>query len=175
MKRHVSNDPILTHWRESVPNDRLAHLVKDVTRAFVRSLQVRLAQNDIAFGHWMYLRILWERDGLTQRQLSDEAGVMEPTTHSALNAMEARGYIERRRLPGNAKNLHVFLTRAGWQLRDSLVPLAQEVNALAVDEIAASEVGALRDTLLQLLENLSADPLLQPENKTNVVQRRSSP
>jgi MarR family transcriptional regulator, organic hydroperoxide resistance regulator len=176
MKRDATkSDLILTHWRESVPNDRLAHLVKDVTRAFVRSLQVRLAQNDIAFGHWTYLRILWEHDGLTQRQLSDEAGVMEPTTHSALNAMEKRGFIARRRLPGNAKNLHIFLTDAGWGLRDALVPFAQEVNALAVNALDASEVKALRDTLLKMLENLSTDPLLQSENKTEVTERKSSP
>ena len=162
MKR-AAQDPILTHWRESVPNDRLAHLVKDTTRAFVRSLQARLAQHDIAFGHWTYLRILWEHDGLTQRQLSGEAGVMEPTTHAALRAMEARGFIERRRLPGNAKNNHIYLTRTGWALRDALVPLAQEVNALAIDALPASEVAQLRDTLLRMLENLARDPLLQTE------------
>ena len=35
---------ILRHWREAVPHDRLAHLVKDATRAFVRALQARLAR-----------------------------------------------------------------------------------------------------------------------------------
>ena len=38
----------------------------------------------VAFGHWAFLRILWETDGLTQRALSEEAGLMEPTTSSAL-------------------------------------------------------------------------------------------
>src|SRR5258708_40124580 len=84
---------MLTHWQEAVPNDRLAHLVKDVTRAFVRALQARLAQHGVTFGHWTFLRVLWETDGLTQRELSDQAGVMEPTTFAAIKAMEKLGYV----------------------------------------------------------------------------------
>ena len=45
----------------------MAHLVKDATRALVRSLQTRLAEHGVPFGHWAFLRILWERYGLTQR------------------------------------------------------------------------------------------------------------
>ena len=36
---------ILRHWREAVPDDRLAHLVKDATRALVR----RDARGDSVF------------------------------------------------------------------------------------------------------------------------------
>jgi hypothetical protein len=75
---------LLKHWRDAVPDDRFAHLVKDATRALVRALQRRLAAFDVPFGHWAFLRILWESDGLTQRELSREAGVMEPTTFGAL-------------------------------------------------------------------------------------------
>ena len=71
---------LLKHWREAVPNDRLAHLVRDAGRALVRSLSVRLAEHQVSFGHWSFLRVLWAGDGLTQRELSERAGVMEPTT-----------------------------------------------------------------------------------------------
>lgn len=79
---------ILRHWHESVPDDRLAHLVRDAGRAFNKRLQVRLQQHQVSFGHWTFLRILWTADGLTQKELSDLAGVMEPTTFSAIKAME---------------------------------------------------------------------------------------
>src|SRR5881392_3167173 len=101
-------DAVLRHWRDAVPNDRMAHLVKDATRALVRALQMRLAEHDVSFGHWTFLRILWESDGLTQRELSREAGVMEPTTFAALKAMATRGYVVRRQLAGNRRKVHVF-------------------------------------------------------------------
>lgn len=148
---------ILRHWREAVPNDRLAHLVKDVARALVRALQVRLAQHSVSFGHWAFLRILWEHDGLTQRQLSTEAGVMEPTTFAALGAMEKLGYVTRRQMPDNRKNVYIFLTPKGRLLKRKLVPLAEEVNEVAVRGLPAREVAAMRRTLLAMIENLAQD------------------
>ena len=108
-----STQSILRHWQEAVPDDRLAHLVKDATRALVRALQMRLAAHAVSFGHWTFLRILWESDGLTQRELSEQAGVMEPTTFSALKAMERLGYVVRRRRDGDRKKVYVFLTPIG--------------------------------------------------------------
>jgi DNA-binding MarR family transcriptional regulator len=148
---------ILHHWREAVPNDRLAHLVKDATRALVRALQMRLAEHDVSFGHWTFLRILWEHDGLTQRALSEQAGVMEPTTFSALKAMERLGYVERRQLPDNRKNIYVFLTRKGRALKEKLVPLAEDVNRVAVAGLDPADVSRTRQLLLAVIENLARD------------------
>jgi DNA-binding MarR family transcriptional regulator len=150
---------ILRHWREAVPNDRLAHLVKDATRGLLRALQMRLARHGVAFGHWTFLRILWEADGLTQRELSIEAGLMEPTTSAALATMGKLGYVRRGRMPGNRKNVHVYLTPAGRALRRKLVPLAVEVNAAAVRGVGAADVAATRRTLLKMIENLARDEM----------------
>ena len=159
--RHAASDSsaevILRHWREAVPNDRFAHLVKDATRSFQRSLQMRLARHDVPFGHWTFLRALWERDGLTQKQLSDEVGVMEPTTLMAVRAMEARGWVERRQRAENRKNVHVYLTDAGRALKDVLVPLAEEVNASGAKGLTADEIAVARRVLLTMITNLAED------------------
>jgi len=121
----------------------------------MRALQGRLAGHGVPFGHWTFLRILWERDGLTQRELSDEAGVMEPTTFAALRAMEELGYIVRKRTAANRKNVYVYLTRKGRALEAKLVPLAEEVNRVAVRGASAADVAATRRTLLAVIDNLS--------------------
>ena len=159
-KRRPDNDSpqaILRHWREAVPDDRLAHLVKDATRSLVRGLQMRLAAHGVPFGHWAFLRILWETEGLTQRELSVQAGVMEPTTHAALKAMEELGYILRRQLPGNRKNVHIHLTPKGRALKAKLVPLAVAVNNIGVRGVKREDVAATRRVLLAIIENLARD------------------
>ena len=163
---------ILRHWREAVPNDRLAHLVKDATRGLLRALQMRLARHGVAFGHWAFLRILWERDGLTQRELSIEAGLMEPTTSAALATMEKLGYVRRERMPGNRKNMHVYLTSAGKALRRKLVPLAVEVNAVAVRGASPGDVAATRRTLLVMIENLARDELQADKRRHRMPSTR---
>lgn len=146
---------LLRHWREAVPQDRLAHLVRDVARAQMRALQVRLSAHGVSFGHWTFLRILWIQDGITQRELSDLAGVMEPTTFTAVKAMESMGLIERRQLAGNRKNVHVFLSKEGRALEKVLVPLAEDVNRASVRGIPDRSVAIVRKSLLQMIQNLA--------------------
>ncbi len=152
-----STREILRHWQEAVPDDRLAHLVKHAARSLARALQMRLADHAVAYGHWTFLRILWETEGLTQRQLSSQAGVMEPTTFSALNAMERLGYVTRRYGPRGRKEVRIFLTRKGRALKGKLVPLAEEVNEVALREVVTADVAATRRTLLALITNLATD------------------
>ena len=150
---------MLKHWQEAVPNDRLAHLVKDVARAYVRALQTLLNEHAVSFGHWAFLRILWDRDGLNQRELSDRAGVMEPTTFSAIQAMEKLGYVTRLQRPGNKRMVFIHLTPKGRLLKSKLVPLAEAVNGIGIRSIKAADVTLTRRTLLAILDNLAIDEL----------------
>jgi DNA-binding MarR family transcriptional regulator len=157
VSRPPSTQTILHHWRDAVPEDRLAHLVKDAWRALVRALQMRLAEHAVSFGHWTFLRILWEGDGLTQRELSEGAGVMEPTTFTALKAMQRLGYVTRRRHGNDRKKIYIYLTPKGRALRSKLVPLAEDVNRIAVKGAAPADIAATRRTLLAIIENMAAD------------------
>ena len=167
MKKVVNNQEVIStprqdarhHWHDAVPDDRLAHLIREATRLLVRSLQARLQAHNVSFGHWAFLRILWEQDGLSQRQLSEAAGVMEPTTNAALHAMEQRGYVERRRQAGDLRNQHVFLTASGRRLKRLLVPLAIEVNEVAVQALPREDLATTRRVLRAIIGNLAAETL----------------
>jgi DNA-binding MarR family transcriptional regulator len=164
-----SAQSILQHWRDSVPNDRLAHLVRDAARGLARALQMRLVKHHVTFGHWAFLRILWDQDGLTQRELSDRAGVMEPTTYAAVTAMEKLGYVTRENMPGNKKNNYVRLTAKGRALQAKLVPEAEEVNRISIRGVSAKDVAITRQTLLAMIQNLAADEAaaMQSEERRN--------
>ena len=124
----------------------------------MRALQARLAGHGVSFGHWTFLRILWERDGLTQRELSEEAGVMEPSTFAAIKAMEELGYVSRSQMPGNRKNVYVRLTPKGRALEKKLVPLARKVNSLAALGLNKNEIETTRRTLRAVIDNLAERP-----------------
>ena len=145
----------ILEWHAAVPDDRLAHLVRDARRGLGRCLQMRLAEHGVASGHWTFLRILWVREGLTQRELSDLAGVMEPTAFAALHAMEKLGYVTRQRKPDNRKNIYVFLTDEGRAMRDKLVPLAEEINGMAVAGLSPDEISIMRRGLHLMIQNLA--------------------
>lgn len=164
---------ILRHWLEAVPNDRLAHLIRDAARGLARGLQLRLTEHAVSFGHWAFLRALWEADGLTQRALSERVGVMESTTAVALRALEGLGYVTRKKRAGNRRNLYVFLTPAGSALKAKLVPLAEDVNAVAFRGIAPAQVAVVRNTLLQAILNLAEDEAAHATSLRRVPSTRA--
>ena len=151
--------------REAGPNERMAHLIKLAFRGLSRALQMRLRKHSILYGHWTLLRILWRVDGMTQRQLSEQAGVMEPTAFAALQAMEKLGYITRQKMPDNGKQVRIFLTAKGAALRALIVPAAEEVNRIALSGISPDDLAVTRRTLLTAIENLCADELVWPDGK----------
>jgi DNA-binding MarR family transcriptional regulator len=160
--RRVGNNASRNADRNATHEERFAHLVKLAGRGLARALQMRLTEHSVSYGHWTFLRILWDEEGLTQRELSARAGVMEPTTFAALKAMAQRGYVTRRRNPQSRKEMQVLLTPQGRALQAKLVPLAEEINDVALRGVGAADIAATRRTLLALINNLAADEKAAP-------------
>jgi DNA-binding MarR family transcriptional regulator len=77
--------------------------------------------------------------------------------------MEELGYVTRERLPENRKNIYVYLTAKGKALKRKLVPMAEEVNAVAIRGLKESEIETTRRCLLVMLDNLARDEALGAE------------
>lgn len=142
---------------EALKDERVAHLVRLCARGFNRSLTRRLADHGVSFGHWVFLRILWKTEGLTQRQLSEQANLTEPTVHTAMAKLQEAGIVTRRTESGNRRKQHVYLTKKGRDLQIVLEPLAVEANSIALKGLDKAEQNALRQMLLHILENLAED------------------
>jgi DNA-binding MarR family transcriptional regulator len=153
--------------------ERIARLVRLAARAFNRSLQMRLNTEGVTFGQWIFLRILWTHDGLSQRQLSEKAHLTEPTAHTALLRMEELGFIARRNVGGNRRRQHAFLTEKGWALRDRLEPMAVETNELAIAGLADDEVTILRRALSRMISNLERDEKIGGSRGLKIPSTRS--
>ncbi|WP_017524408.1 MarR family winged helix-turn-helix transcriptional regulator [Pusillimonas noertemannii] len=151
--------------RETGPHERILHLIKVAFRGSSRALQSRLRHHGVLYGHWTLLRILWQLDGMTQRQLSEQAGIMESTAFGALQAMEKLGYITRQKLPGNNKQIRIFLTPQGAALRNLIVPLAEETNRIAITGVPDEDLAVTRRSLVAIIENLNVDEMAQAASK----------
>ena len=131
-------------------------LVRAANRAFQRALEQRITQHGVTPGQWYFLRVLWEQDGLNQRELSGLVGMTEPTTVVALNSMEKAKLIRRQRSTSDKRKVHIYLTPKGRRMRGVLLPLAREVNAIAGEGVSATDNTALRRALTRMIDNLAA-------------------
>jgi MarR family transcriptional regulator, organic hydroperoxide resistance regulator len=170
--RRVGNNAASNADKNATHKERFAHLVKLAARGLARALQMRLTEHSVSYGHWTFLRILWDEEGLTQRELSARAGVMEPTTFAALKAMAQRGYVTRRRNPQSRKEMQVLLTPQGRALQAKLVPLAEEINDVALRSVGTADIAATRRTLLALINNLTADEKAAPTSLRRIPSTR---
>jgi DNA-binding MarR family transcriptional regulator len=157
-RKPVPREPAVTRWRDALSDERIAHLVKLAFRETSRALQERLARHGVQYGHWTLLRVLWQTDGITQRQLAEQARVAEPSAFAALRQMEEAGYVKRHRVPGNQRQVRVFLTAKGAALRGAIVGAAEEVNRIALSGIAPEDAAAARRVLVRIVENLGREP-----------------
>lgn len=132
----------------------LGYLLRDTYRAFTKILQARISAHGVTIGQWYFLRALWDEDGLTQRELSQRVGMMEPTTVTALNGMERKGYVKRVRNTEDKRKVNIYLTDRGRALRNVLLPHAIDVNVRAIAGVPADDVEAVRRTLNAMKHNL---------------------
>jgi DNA-binding MarR family transcriptional regulator len=149
---------------EVLSDTAIGYLVRDVHRSLARALQSRIASHGVSMGQWFFLRALWDEDGLTQRELSQRVGMMEPTTVTALNGMERRGLVERVRNVHDRRKVNIFLTPKGRALQDVLMPCSIEVSKEATLGVSKTELSTTMDVLRRMVGNLTGTTLLDEQS-----------
>ncbi len=139
---------------EFAPQDSAGYLVRDAHRAFQHMLEKRIAPYGVTRGQWYFLRVLWTRDGVSQRELSDSVGMMEPTTVIALRSMEKAGLVRRVRSAEDKRRAQVWLTPKARRLKARLLPVARRITMQARDGLTRTEFESFRSVIQRMTSNL---------------------
>jgi MarR family transcriptional regulator, organic hydroperoxide resistance regulator len=140
---------------DGLPLERsVGYQIRMTHRALQRYLHVKIKPHGVTLGTWYFLRALWHEDGLTQRDLSRRIGTREPTTMTAILAMEATGLVRRVRNDADRRKQNVFLTAKGRRLKSKLIPLAKEVVNTATTGLSEREVALFLGFLSAVQRNL---------------------
>jgi MarR family transcriptional regulator, organic hydroperoxide resistance regulator len=87
---------------------------------------------------YLVMLALWGRSPLSVTDLSGMLALDPGTLSPLLKRLEAQGYVERRRVPGNERTLAVTLTDAGRALRaeaERIPPAIVERLGMPVEEL----------------------------------------
>ena len=150
-----SNGVRLAHYTST--RDSVGFVVREVWRLFARCLAPRIAREGVSIGMWFVLRMLWDEDGMTQRELGERVGINGPTMVTALNSMERAGLVKRIHNQADRRKINIFLTERGRKLKSKLWPMAAEVLALGLSGLNRSQVQSLNKMLAQVRTNLERD------------------
>jgi MarR family transcriptional regulator, transcriptional regulator for hemolysin len=139
------------------PINSVGYLTRITFRSFSRTLERKTLPHGVSSGQWRFLRVLWNEDGLTQRELSRRVGMREPTTVTAVNSLEKSGLVRRVPSEEDRRKVHVYLTPKAKRLRAKLMPFVEEVNEIAAQGLSLAEVATLRRVLLKMMDNLGRE------------------
>lgn len=159
MSRPRTSKAAATTQSATVPGsteDSMGYLVRRTFRSFTAALEDRLSQHGVSISMWFFLRLLWEGDGRSQKELGEELGLAPPTTVSAMDNLERRGLIHRIRDIEDRRKINIYLTGAGRDLKRKLGHYAAEVNAIALQDLSPSETALLRNLLQRVNDALTA-------------------
>jgi DNA-binding MarR family transcriptional regulator len=137
------------------PEDTVGFLIWDANRAMNREFSERIAQHGVSLGLWPFLRALWEKDGLTQRELSEKVRMKGPTTVAALNKLEDRGLVRREENRKDARKINVFLTPDGRKVYRKVIPEVEAVNRQCLDTLSEQEQNDFKNMIKRIRNNVT--------------------
>lgn len=136
------------------PMHSMGYLTRVNFREYSKLLEQLTLQHGVSAAQWRLLRVLWEKDNITQRELSDLAGLREASTVQTVRNLVNAGLAKRSRSTTDKRKLFVTLTPKARRLRAKLMPAVVEVNEVALEGIDPEEVAIARKVLSQSYANL---------------------
>lgn len=139
------------------------NFILDESVGFIISRTARKVKNyltqlfkpfDITTEQWGILNRLWERDGVSQKELSEKSFKDQPNITRILDKLEEKGYIRREPNPGDRRAFLIYLTGEGRNLKEVLVPTAQKALDTALEGFSEEEVAQLKKMLNRIYLNL---------------------
>lgn len=128
------------------------YLVNHLARIFARGLAARIKPLGLTTGTFPALLELWDKDGLTQKQLVERLDIEQATMANTLARMERDGLVTRRKDETDGRVQRVWLTERARALQGPATAAAMEENAAALSALSTEE----RATLLSLMQRIIA-------------------
>jgi MarR family transcriptional regulator, organic hydroperoxide resistance regulator len=133
-------------------NDQLCFALYSTAHAVTRAYKPLLDAFGLTYPQYLVLLVLWERDGVSVKEIGDRLFLDSGTLTPLLKRMEAAGFVKRTRDPEDERQLRVNLTAKGQDLRGKARDIAAKLFCDFGRPLPA--LVALRDDLTELRTQL---------------------
>ena len=116
------------------------------------------------------LTLLDEREGVTQKELSDHLYVSAPTVAVTLRRLESAGLVDRRKDPEDHRKFRIFLTESGRRTARQLSQITDQMRGVFTKNFSPEEQMLFKRLLLQVRENL-----LESDDKNRSLSQEKAP
>lgn len=131
-------------------------LLYDTARMLRREFDRRTRSVGLSRAKWSVLAHLSRNEGIRQAGLAEILDISPITLTRHLDRLEQEGLVERRADPGDRRAYRLYLTQAAGPALDTLLALAEQTRAMALDGLSDPEREALMRLLQKVRCNLSS-------------------
>lgn len=132
----------------------LGQAMNRAARLLRRLADLRLAPLGLTSGYMPVLTALAGGDALSQKILTERAGIEQPTMAATLGRMERDGVIERRPDPADKRSARFCLTPATCDKLPSIAAVIDGMNEDALAALDEADRAAFGQTLQQVTDAL---------------------
>ena len=136
-------------------NDSFHYLSMANHMMIQKKLMEQLKDTGLTLGQPKVLDYLKDHDGVSQREIAAGCFIEAGSLTSILNRMEEKGLIERKRLNGNRRTFHIFMTEAGKKNQKLIEEAFVQIEEIALYNISEEEQKIFMEIFHRICRNLA--------------------
>ncbi|MGH6681894.1 MAG: MarR family winged helix-turn-helix transcriptional regulator [Bradyrhizobium sp.] len=146
-KKHAANAPLML-------GNQLCFAIYSTAHAFNRVYKPLLNRLRLTYPQYLVMLVLWERDGLSVKEIGERLFLDSGTLTPLLKRLETAHLLRRTRSMDDERQVLIALTPQGEALREEARAVPPAI--LAASGCSVSELSALRKSLIALRAQLNA-------------------
>lgn len=138
--------------------DQLDHIVEHAHTAIYRSLlrKFKDAGYDITVEQWTVMLHLWDKEGITQQEISGCSNKDNPSVCRLIDNLEKRNLVVRVPDQQDRRINRIYLTDKGKAMQTELISIAQNNLKLSTKTISAMDLKTCKTVLEKMIDNLTS-------------------
>ncbi|OLO27052.1 MarR family transcriptional regulator [Alkalihalophilus pseudofirmus] len=135
-------------------NDYISIKIHQTDLHLTSYIKAKLEAFNIAPEQNLIMMLLWEKDGLTQNQISLKLNKDKTNIARMASNLEKKGFISRRNCNDDRRSVKLFLTPDGKALGEKVIPITEEFNEIVIKDITDEELELLEKILSKMSKNV---------------------
>jgi DNA-binding MarR family transcriptional regulator len=146
--------------------DTVAFLLSQLGHRSASVFADLIASIDLTPPHAGILRAIAAEPGRSQQALSGQLGLLPSRVVAYVDELEDRGYVERRRNPGDRRLHALYVTASGKKLLSKIGELGRQHDRLLTAGLNTQQRDTLRELLATIAEHQDVTPHIHPGYRT---------
>lgn len=134
--------------------NQLCFAVYSTAHAFNRVYKPLLDRLGLTYPQYLVMLVLWERDGMSVKEIGERLFLDSGTLTPLLKRLEAAELVKRTRSTADERHVLIDLTSKGQALREKARTVPQAI--LAASACSVSQLSAIKNDLVALRDQLNA-------------------